>query len=96
MSTDLDEQNRQLVDSLRAKSGPEFDAAYSQAMSKAHADSIALYTQAMSGEDKDLAKFARLTLPAFREHKRLSDVYVTATALPGDATSAAALAATIQ
>lgn len=94
--TELNEQNRRLVESLRSKSGPEFDAAYSQAMSKAHADSIALYTQVASSEDKDFARFAKLTLPALREHKRLSDVYVTATALPGGGDDApkAALVAT--
>lgn len=94
MPTELNEHNRQLVDELRAKSGPEFDYAYSQAMSKAHADSIVLYTQASSSEDKDFARFAKLTLPALREHKRLSDIYVVATAVPGNAAPSAALVAT--
>jgi putative membrane protein len=80
--TDLDSNHRQLVETLRAKSGPEFDAAYSQAMAKAHEESITLYTQAASSDDADFANFARKTLPALREHKRLSDVYVVATALP--------------
>jgi putative membrane protein len=89
---ELDEQHSALVDSLTAKSGPEFDAAYSQAMSTAHAQSIALYTQASSSEDADVARFARLTLPALREHKRLSDVYVVATALPTNRSAVALVA----
>lgn len=78
--TELDAKHRQLVETVAAKSGPEFDAAYSTTMAAAHEQSITLYTAAASSEDKDFARFAKLTLPALREHKRLSDVYVNATA----------------
>ncbi len=47
----------------------------------AHEQSIVLYTAASASEDKEFARFAKLTLPALREHKRLSDVYVKVTAI---------------
>jgi putative membrane protein len=42
-------------------------------MSLDHAKAVALFSQASNGSDKELAAFAKKTLPVLQEHKKLAD-----------------------
>jgi putative membrane protein len=68
----LDPEHRSLVQSLSAKNGAAFDAAYSEHMNADHAKAIALFEGASKGTDKDLAAFAQKTLPTLSEHKEMA------------------------
>lgn len=68
----LDADHRAMIDSLQAKSGPEFDAAYSQHMKMDHTKAIALFEGASRSTDADFAGFAQKTLPTLKEHKQLA------------------------
>jgi putative membrane protein len=68
----LDAEHQAMIDSLSAKSGAEFDAAYSQHMNMDHTKAIALFEGASKSTDPELAGFARKTLPTLQEHKQLA------------------------
>jgi putative membrane protein len=68
----LDAEHQAMVDSLRAKSGADFDAAYSQHMNMDHDKAIALFEGASRSQDREFAGFARKTLPTLQEHKQLA------------------------
>ncbi len=68
----LDSDHRAMLDSLQAKSGPDFDAAYSQHMKMDHTKVIALFEGASRSADTDFAGFAQKTLPTLKEHKQLA------------------------
>ncbi len=68
----LDSDHRAMLDSLQAKSGPDFDAAYSQHMKMDHTKAIALFEGASKSADADFAGFAQKTLPTLKEHKQLA------------------------
>jgi putative membrane protein len=57
---------------LQAKSGADFDAAYSQHMKMDHTKAIALFEGASRSADADFAGFAQKTLPTLKEHKQLA------------------------
>ena len=61
-----------MLDSLRAKSGSDFDAAYSQHMKMDHTKAIALFEGASRSADADFAGFAQKTLPTLKEHEQLA------------------------
>jgi putative membrane protein len=61
-----------VIDSLSAKSGAEFDAAYSAQMVSDHEKAIALFSAAESSSDPDLRQIAKLALPTLREDERLA------------------------
>ena len=61
-----------MIDSLRSKSGADFDAAYSQHMNMDHDKAIALFEGASKSPDPEFAGFAQKTLPTLQEHKRLA------------------------
>ncbi len=68
----LDAEHAALVKNLGAKDGPEFDAEYSTHMNMDHSKAIALFESASKSPDKDLANFAKKTLPTLQEHKELA------------------------
>lgn len=68
----LDAEHQAMIDSLSAKSGVEFDAAYSQHMNMDHTKAIALFEGAAKSADPELAGFAQKTLPTLQEHKQLA------------------------
>jgi putative membrane protein len=68
----LDAEHQAVIDSLRTKSGADFDAAYSQHMNMDHDKAIALFEGASKSPDRDFAGFARKTLPKLQEHKQLA------------------------
>lgn len=82
--TSLDSKHQSLVQSMNAKSGAAFDAAYSEHMQADHSKAIALFEAASKSSDTDLAAFAKKTLPTLQEHKQMAD------ALPAGSRSASA------
>lgn len=70
--TALDSEHRSMIQSMNAKSGEAFDAAYSEHMNADHAKAVALFQGAITGSDKDLAAFAKKTLPTLEEHKEMA------------------------
>jgi putative membrane protein len=70
---ELDGEHRAIVQSLAAKTGPEFDASYASEMAAAHAKAVTLFIQAAQGQDGDVAAFASRTLPTLRAHKQMAE-----------------------
>jgi putative membrane protein len=68
----LDSDHRAMLDALRAKSGSDFDAAYSQHMNMDHTKAIALFEGASRSADAEVAGFAQKTLPTLQEHQQLA------------------------
>lgn len=71
--TRLDAEHQAALKSMTAKSGTEFDRAYSEHMNMDHSKAIALFEAASKSPDADLAGFAQKTLPTLREHKRMAE-----------------------
>jgi putative membrane protein len=69
----LDAEHQAMVNTLKAKSGAEFDAEYSHHMAMDHSKAIALFEDAARSSDADLAQFAKKTLPTLKEHKQIAD-----------------------
>jgi putative membrane protein len=80
----LDAEHKAVVEKLRAKSGAEFDAAYSQQMMGDHEKTIALFEGGSKASDAELAAWVKATLPTLKEHQQLAH------SLPGDSHSASA------
>jgi putative membrane protein len=70
---ELDAEHQAMLDTLSAKSGPEFDREYSQHMNMDHSKAIALFESASKTSDPDLASFAKKTLPTLKQHKQLAE-----------------------
>jgi putative membrane protein len=70
--TSLDPDHAATVKSMSAKSGKDFDSAYSRQMVADHDKAVTLF-QAESGDtDAELAAFAKKTLPTLRTHQQMS------------------------
>jgi len=69
----LDKKHQAILDSLSAKSGAEFDSAYSKYMVKDHRQAVALFKQAQSSKDSDISGFAAKTLPTLEEHQKMAN-----------------------
>ncbi len=69
----LDSEHNAIVQKLSAKSGADFDAAYSKQMMEDHDKTIALFEGATKSSDKDVAAFAQRTLPTLERHKQMAD-----------------------
>ena len=68
----LDAEHEAMVKNLQAKDGAAFDAEYSHHMNMDHSKAISLFESASNSADKDLAGFARKTLPTLKEHKQMA------------------------
>jgi putative membrane protein len=68
----LDADHKQMLDTLKAKNGKEFDHAYAQHMNMDHSKALALFESAAGSSDPELAEFAKKTLPTLQEHKALA------------------------
>jgi putative membrane protein len=68
----LDAEHQAMVESLKSKSGQEFDHAYAVHMNMDHSKAIALFESATKSADAELAGFAQKTLPTLNEHKQLA------------------------
>jgi len=71
--TQLDAEHQGMVKKLSAKSGSAFDSTYAADMASDHSKAIALFKAAANSGDRDLAGFAKKTLPTLQEHKRMAD-----------------------
>jgi putative membrane protein len=68
--TSLDGEHAKMVHSLSAKPDSEFDAEYSRQMMEAHEKAVILFQDAAAVSDKELAAFAKKTLPVLQKHKQ--------------------------
>jgi putative membrane protein len=68
----LDADHKQMLDTLKGKSGKDFDQAYAQHMNMDHSKALALFESAAGSSDAELAQFAKDTLPTLKEHKALA------------------------
>ena len=68
----LDADHKQMLDTLKGKSGKAFDQAYAEHMNMDHSKAVALFESAAGSSDPDLAEFAKKTLPTLKEHKALA------------------------
>lgn len=84
LPTSLDAEHKAVVQKLSAKSGADFDAAYSKQMMQDHEKTVALFKGATQSSDADLAKWAEKTLPTLEKHEQL------AANLPAESHSASA------
>lgn len=90
LPTGLDSEHQQKLDQLRALKADQFDAAYLQGQIEAHQTAVALFrTQAETGKDADLKRFAEQTLPTLEQHLRqvrdLRPAVASATGTTGNA-----------
>ena len=69
----LDAEHEAMVKTLNSASGSEFDREYAEHMNMDHSKAIALFESASNSSDKDLAGFAKKTLPTLKEHKQLAE-----------------------
>lgn len=71
----LDAEHRGVLEDLSAKTGMDFDAAYSQQMAADHAQAVDLFRVVSTASDlpPDLVSFASKTLPTVEEHKKMAD-----------------------
>jgi putative membrane protein len=72
LPTKLDAEHKAIVQKLGAKSGANFDAAYSKQMMQDHEKTVALFKGAAQSSDADLAQWARKTLPTLEKHEQLA------------------------
>jgi putative membrane protein len=73
--TALDAEHQEMVDTMSARAGADFDAEYARDMQKDHARAIELFKFASSSNDlgPNLSAFASKTLPTLEEHKKMAD-----------------------
>jgi|GEM_PF-480444 len=69
----LDAEHQAMITELQGTSGMAFDAAYAQKMMEAHGKAIALFKEAATSSDADIASFARKTLPTLQEHQKMAN-----------------------
>jgi putative membrane protein len=70
---EMDPKARALKDRLMTLQGAAFDRAYMDAMVKDHETDVqAFQTEAQSGADPDIKRWASSTLPTLQEHLRLA------------------------
>jgi putative membrane protein len=70
--TALDGEHATVMHRLSAKPASEFDSEYSKQMVKAHDAAVTLFSDAAALRDKDLAAFAKATLPTLRNHQQMA------------------------
>jgi len=68
------------LDSLKSKSGADFDKAYAAANVKGHQDAIAKFQKAAKSSDAEVKAFAEKTLPTLKHHLEMAKSMQTAVA----------------
>ncbi|HMJ08125.1 MAG TPA: DUF4142 domain-containing protein [Pyrinomonadaceae bacterium] len=64
-----DSSHRSVIDSMKAKTGADFDEDYVDAMVDDHEDDVAAFEkEAQNGTDADVKAFAAKTLPTLKKH----------------------------
>ena len=69
---EIDATHQAIVQSLTAKQGRAFDAAYIEQMLSAHQHAITLYTAAAGLTDSEVAAFAYKELPTLKSHRQMA------------------------
>jgi putative membrane protein len=70
--TDLDAEHATMVHAVGTKPPSEINAEYAKQMRDSHDAAVTLFQDASAVGDKDLAAFAKKTLPTLREHQQLA------------------------
>lgn len=69
-STELDAAHEKQLDALRKVSDKQFDAAYIKAQTKAHDETVALFSSyAAKGDEPELKAYAAAKLPRLKQHQ---------------------------
>jgi putative membrane protein len=70
----LDADHRNIVTTVSARTGTDFDAAYAKQMASDHDAAVALFRSAGASNDLSpaLSNFASRTVPALEEHKTMA------------------------
>ncbi len=75
---ELSAKSQQKYKDLSAKKGKEFDMAYAEAMVADHKETISKFkTEANSGKDADLKKWAAAKIPVLEHHLTMAEKLVT-------------------
>jgi putative membrane protein len=69
----LDAEHEAMLKSLRSAPEADFDRQYSRHMNMGHSKALALFEGASQSPDKDMADFAKKTLPTIKEHRQLAE-----------------------
>jgi putative membrane protein len=73
LPTELDEDQKKMVERFSQLSGEEFDREYMQEMVKEHEEDIELYkTQAAEGQDPELREYAARTVQILITHREIA------------------------
>jgi putative membrane protein len=70
--TELDTKHATIVHGVSTKPPSEFDAEYGKHMIEAHDAAVTLFSDAGAVGDKDIAGFAKRTLPTIHKHQELA------------------------
>jgi len=70
--TDLDDKHATMVHSVSTKPPSEFDGEYAKKMREAHDNAVTLFTDASAVGDKEIAAFAKKTLPTLKQHQQMA------------------------
>jgi putative membrane protein len=70
--TGLDDEHATMVHAVSTKPPSEIDAEYAKHMVEAHDKAITLFKDAQAVSNKEIAGFAKKTLPTLQEHQRLA------------------------
>jgi putative membrane protein len=70
--TELDKEHATMVHTVSAKPPSEFDAEYGKHMIEAHDAAVTLFKDAAAVGDKEIAGFAKTTLPTLQKHQQLA------------------------
>lgn len=83
LPTEMNTQNKALMDRLSGLSGTSFDAAYKQAMIDSHNQAIALFqAQSQQGQDPELKAWATQKLPNLQAHLQMVNQMLADTSKP--------------
>jgi putative membrane protein len=85
-----DREGATLLHRLSAKPASEFDAEYGKQMIEGHEQAVTLFSDAAALRDKELAAWAKKTLPTLEKHKSLTTTLPAKPAVSPDGTSSPA------
>jgi putative membrane protein len=70
--TELDGEHATVMHRMSAKPASEFDSEYGKQMIEAHQAAVTLFSDAAALSDKQLAAFAKKTLPTLKHHQQMA------------------------
>ena len=90
----LDGAHNTILHAVGTKPASEFDAEYGRRMLEAHDAAVTLFTDAAALREKEIADFAKKTLPTLHKHQQLAASLPAKRPAPAGGESGAAAAAT--